>query len=203
MIRILLAEDQTLVRDGLCALLAIRDGFEVVAVANGKEAVTAAREERFDIAVIDVRMPVMDGIECTRLLKEEHPGMPVLILTTFDDHSLVQKCLEAGASAYLLKDIHPDDLVNAIRLLLAGERLIPGDLARTLSETDDIPAEPLTPRRPRGAFAHRPRPHQQRDRQAALPFGRDRQKHCQRDLRPPQCPRPGAGCFEILGRDIT
>ncbi len=146
MIRILLAEDQTLVRDGLCALLAMRDGFEVVAVANGKEAVTAAREERFDIAVIDVRMPVMDGIECTRLLKEEHPGMPVLILTTFDDHSLVQKCLEAGASAYLLKDIHPDDLVNAIRLLLAGERLIPGDLARTLSETDDIPAEPLTPR---------------------------------------------------------
>jgi Response regulator containing a CheY-like receiver domain and an HTH DNA-binding domain len=145
-IRILLAEDQTLVRDGLCALLAMRDGFEVVAVANGKEAVTAAREERFDIAVIDVRMPVMDGIECTRLLKEEHPGMPVLILTTFDDHSLVQKCLEAGASAYLLKDIHPDDLVNAIRLLLAGERLIPGDLARTLSETDDIPAEPLTPR---------------------------------------------------------
>lgn len=146
MIRILLAEDQTLVRDGLCALLAMRDGFEVVAVANGKEAVTAAREERFDIAVIDVRMPVMDGIECTRLLKEEHPEMPVLILTTFDDHSLVQKCLEAGASAYLLKDIHPDDLVNAIRLLLAGERLIPGDLARTLSETDDIPAEPLTPR---------------------------------------------------------
>jgi len=145
-IRILLAEDQTLVRDGLCALLAMRDGFEVVAVANGKEAVAAAREERFDIAVIDVRMPVMDGIECTRLLKEEHPGMPVLILTTFDDHSLVQKCLEAGASAYLLKDIHPDDLVNAIRLLLAGERLIPGDLARTLSETDDIPAEPLTPR---------------------------------------------------------
>jgi DNA-binding NarL/FixJ family response regulator len=145
-IRILLAEDQTLVRDGLCALLAMRDGFEVVAVANGKEAVTAAREERFDIAVIDVRMPVMDGIECTRLLKEEQPAMPVLILTTFDDHSLVQKCLEAGASAYLLKDIHPDDLVNAIRLLLAGERLIPGDLARTLSETDDIPAEPLTPR---------------------------------------------------------
>jgi len=145
-IRILLAEDQTLVRDGLCALLAMRDGFEVVAVANGKEAVAAAREERFDIAVIDVRMPVMDGIECTRLLKEEHPEMPVLILTTFDDHSLVQKCLEAGASAYLLKDIHPDDLVNAIRLLLAGERLIPGDLARTLSETDDIPAEPLTPR---------------------------------------------------------
>ena len=122
-----------------------RDGFEVVAVANGKEAVTVAREERFDIAVIDVRMPVMDGIECTRLLKRSTRDA-VLILTTFDDHSLVQKCLEAGASAYLLKDIHPDDLVNAIRLLLAGERLIPGDLARTLSETDDIPAEPLTPR---------------------------------------------------------
>lgn len=145
-IRILLAEDQTLVRDGLCALLEMRPGFEVVAVANGQEAVAAARQERFDIAVIDVRMPVMDGVECTRILKAERPRMPVLILTTFDDHGLVQKCLEAGANAYLLKDIDPDDLVNAIRLLLAGERLIPGDLARELSRADEIPVEPLTAR---------------------------------------------------------
>lgn len=146
MIRILLAEDQTLVRDGLCALLEMQADFEVVAAANGEEAVAAARTQRFDVAVVDVRMPVMDGIECTRILKTERPEMPVLILTTFDDHGLVQKGLEAGANAYLLKDIHPDDLVNAIRLLRAGERLIPGDLARTLVRSDEPRPEPLTPR---------------------------------------------------------
>jgi len=145
-IRILLAEDQALVRDGLCALLEMRDGFEVVAVANGEEAVAAVRKEPFDIAVVDVRMPVMDGVECTRILKAERPTMPVLVLTTFNDHALVQKCLEAGANAYLLKDIHPDDLVAAIRLLLAGERLIPGDLARELSQAEEAPTEPLTQR---------------------------------------------------------
>ncbi len=132
MIRILVAEDQALVRDGLRALLALHPDFDVVAVANGQEAVAAARSQRFHIAVVDVRMPVMDGIECTRVLKREH-GIPVLILTTFDDYGLVQQCLEAGAGAYLLKDIHPDDLANAIRLLVAGERLIPGDLARELA----------------------------------------------------------------------
>ena len=115
-------------------------------MANGEEAVAAARTQRFDIAIVDVRMPVMDGVECTRILKSEHPEMPVLVLTTFDDHGLVQKCLEAGANAYLLKDIHPDDLVNAIRLLLAGERLIPGDLARELARSDETPSEPLTDR---------------------------------------------------------
>lgn len=161
MIRILLAEDQTLVRDGLRALLEMTPGFQVTAVANGREAVEEARRSKPDLAVIDVRMPEMDGVDCTRALKAEHPGLPVLVLTTFDDRRLVEACLDAGANAYLLKDIHPDDLTNAIRLLLAGERLIPGDLARSLIEeheaaepdrrtksegADAIAPEPLTPR---------------------------------------------------------
>lgn len=147
-IRILLAEDQTLVRDGLKALLEMEPGFDVVAVANGEEALLAARRRAPDIAVLDVRMPVMDGIECTRRLKADYPDLPVLALTTFDDHALVRKCLEAGASAYLLKDIHPDDLANAVRLLVAGETLIPGDLARGLVAEESGPkwSEPLTPR---------------------------------------------------------
>ena len=132
MIRILLADDQTLVRDGLKALLEMQLDCKVIAVSNGEEALRAAREERPDIAVLDVRMPVMDGVECTHRLKEEHPGLPVLALTTFDDHSLVQRCLEAGANAYLLKEIRPDDLANAVQLLIRGETLIPGDLAREL-----------------------------------------------------------------------
>src|SRR5690606_7538283 len=140
--------DQTLVRDGLKALLEMQPDCTVVAVANGDEAVRAARAERPDIAVLDVRMPVMDGVECTKILKAEHPGLPVLALTTFDDHRLVRECLEAGANAYLLKDIHPDDLANAVRLLVAGETLIPGDLARKLVAEESGPkwSEPLTPR---------------------------------------------------------
>ncbi len=164
MIRILLAEDQALVRDGLSVLLQMEDDFSVEAVANGEEALAAARREPPDIAILDVRMPVMDGVECTRKLKAEHPRLPVLILTTFDDRALVQACLDAGASAYLLKDIEPEALTSAIRLLLAGERLIPGDLARELldgaadgggdaprralaeADADDELVEPLTPR---------------------------------------------------------
>lgn len=159
MIDVLLAEDQALVRDGLRALLELEGGFTVTAVTNGKEAVEAARRRLPDIAVLDVRMPVMDGVECTQVLKKEHPRLPVLILTTFDDRSLVEECLEAGASAYLLKDIEPDALANAIRLLVAGERLIPNDLARTLLDSPTAadndrrsesveapPVEALTPR---------------------------------------------------------
>lgn len=132
MIRILLAEDQALVRDGLCALLEMEEDLTVRAVANGQEALAAAEAATWDIAVIDVRMPVMDGIACTRELRRRYPSLPILILTTFDDRLLVQECLEAGASAYLLKDIEPEQLIAAVRLLVAGEHLIPGDLARAL-----------------------------------------------------------------------
>lgn len=150
MIHVLLAEDQTLVRDGLTALLEMEEDIKVTAVRDGHEAVKAAQGRRPDIAVLDVRMPNMDGIACTRALKAMYADLPVLALTTFDDQNLVQACLEAGANAYLLKDIDIDDLSNAIRLLLAGETLIPGDLARGLLEQSPHPreeeAEPLTAR---------------------------------------------------------
>lgn len=142
MIRVLLAEDQALVRDGLCALLELEGGFTLTAVQNGEEAVRIAQDQLPDIAVLDVRMPVMDGIACTRALRELAPHLPVLILTTFDDRGLVQECLDAGAHAYLLKDIEPAQLATAIRLLVAGKRLIPGDLARALLHNDsDTPPE--------------------------------------------------------------
>lgn len=132
MIRILLAEDQALVRDGLCALLEMEEDLTVRAVSNGQEALDAAAAEAPDIAILDVRMPVMDGVMCTQELRKRYPRLPILILTTFDDRALVQGCLEAGAHAYLLKDIDHEQLVTAIRLLVGGERLIPGDLARAL-----------------------------------------------------------------------
>jgi len=157
MIRILLAEDQALVRDGLCALLEMEEDFTVQAVGNGREALDAAAAESPHIAVLDVRMPGMDGVVCTEELRKRYPRLPILILTTFDDRALVQACLEAGANAYLLKDIEHDQLAAAIRLLITGERLIPGDLARALLRegptgrvvdrtADGLPVEPLTPR---------------------------------------------------------
>lgn len=156
MIRILLAEDQALVRDGLSALLTMEDGFSVEAVSNGQEALEAVEVRTPDIVILDVRMPVMDGVTCTAELRRRYPRLPILILTTFDDRALVQGCLEAGANAYLLKDIEPGQLVTAIRLLLNGQRLIPGDLARALLEkegdgrsawqNEPLPEEPLTPR---------------------------------------------------------
>ena len=138
-IRVLLAEDQALVRDGLRLLLELEGGFEVTAVANGREAVAAARRAPPDVAVIDVRMPVLDGIGCVRLLRREHPPLPIVMLTTYQDDGLVRECLEAGADAYLLKDMAPEDLANALRLVAAGDGLIPGDLARRLL------AEPIPP----------------------------------------------------------
>ncbi|HEY8394133.1 MAG TPA: response regulator transcription factor [Thermaerobacter sp.] len=134
MIRVLLAEDQALVRDGLRLLLELQGGFQVTAVENGREAVEAARLQPPDVAVIDVRMPVLDGIGCVQALRRDHPRLPILMLTTYDDDRLVRECLAAGADAYLLKDIEPEDLANAIRLLAAGGGLIPGDLARRLLE---------------------------------------------------------------------
>lgn len=150
MIRVLLAEDQALVRDGLCALLEMDGDFDVKAVANGAEALQAADLILPDIAVLDVRMPVMDGVACTQELRKRFGHLPILILTTFDDRTLVRACLDAGANAYLLKDIEPEHLIQAIRLLVAGESLIPGDLARTILD-DHRPVhegveEPLTPR---------------------------------------------------------
>ncbi|HEY8414285.1 MAG TPA: response regulator transcription factor [Thermaerobacter sp.] len=136
MIRVLLAEDQALVRDGLRLLLELQGGFQVTAVENGREAVEAARRQPPDVAVIDVRMPVLDGIGCVQALRRDHPRLPILMLTTYDDDRLVRECLAAGADAYLLKDIEPEDLANAIRLLAAGGGLIPGDLAQRLLEGD-------------------------------------------------------------------
>lgn len=156
MIRVLLAEDQALVRDGLRLLLELQGDFQVTAVEDGEQALACARRSPPDVALLDVRMPRLDGIACVRELKRLLPGLPVLMLTTYDDDRLVRECLAAGAAAYLLKDMDPEDLANAIRLVVAGGTLIPGDLARRLlapgpgADTapagEEPPAEPLTPR---------------------------------------------------------
>lgn len=133
MIRVLVADDQPLVRAGLTGLLGAEEDLEVVAAAvDGQEALTLARELRPDIACLDIRMPHRDGIEVTRLLTAEEPPIPVLILTTFDLDDYVFGALEAGAAGFLLKDAEPDLIITAVHQVAAGQGTLDQALTRRI-----------------------------------------------------------------------
>jgi DNA-binding NarL/FixJ family response regulator len=138
-IRLLLADDQAMVRQGFGALLNAQDGMRVVGEAtNGEDAVRACRELRPDLILMDVRMPVMDGLEATRRVMSPPGGAGwrprVLMLTTFDLDDYVYEALRAGASGFLLKDATADDLVAAVRIVAAGEALLAPKVTRRLIE---------------------------------------------------------------------
>lgn len=144
MIRVVVADDQALVREGLVAILESQRDIEVVAdVANGADAVEAARNLDPDIVLMDIRMPEMDGIEATRCLSDsERPR--VLILTTFDLDEYVYEALKAGASGFLLKDAPRQRLIEAVRLVAAGEALLaPGITRRVIEQFLQRPPQPL------------------------------------------------------------
>ena len=131
-LRILLADDQELVRVGFRLILE-RAGFLVVGeAADGAEAVAMARQTTPDVALMDVRMPRMDGIEATRRVVAAQPGTRVLALTTFDLDRYVYAAVSAGASGFLLKDAPPDDLVHAVRVVARGEAMLSPALTRRL-----------------------------------------------------------------------
>jgi DNA-binding NarL/FixJ family response regulator len=134
-IRVVVADDQALVRVGFCGIIAATPGLAVVGEAGtGAEAVQAARQARPDVILMDVRMPQMDGIEATRQITRA-TGVRVLILTTFDLDDYVFAALRAGASGFLLKDTLPADLITAIRVIAAGEALLaPSITKRLISE---------------------------------------------------------------------
>ena len=135
MIRILLADDQALVRDGLRTIVDREPDLEVVAEASdGVEAVSLARSERPDVALVDIRMPRLDGLAATRQLVLLDPAPRVVVLTTFDRDEWVYEALQAGASGFLLKDIRGERLVDAIRVTAAGEALLAPSLTRRLIE---------------------------------------------------------------------
>jgi DNA-binding NarL/FixJ family response regulator len=148
-LRVLLVDDQALVRSGFRMLVEAQPDMEVVGeAANGHEAVAAARRTRPDVALMDIRMPRMDGIEATRLITHADPslGCKVLILTTYDLDEYVFRGLRAGASGFLLKDVAPEELVEAIRIVAEGESLLSPSITRRLIEefvrTPEAPATP-------------------------------------------------------------
>jgi len=130
-IRLLLVDDQRLMRDGLRILLELETDFDVVGEAeNGVQALEAYRQLSPDVILMDIRMPEMDGVEATRRLRASEPNAKIIILTTFDDNEYVFEGLRAGALGYLLKDVSGDELADAIRKVAAGGSMIEPSVAR-------------------------------------------------------------------------
>jgi DNA-binding NarL/FixJ family response regulator len=146
-IRVLLVDDQPLIRAGFRALLEAEDDIEVVAeAADGLQGVALAVQHRPDVALVDVQMPVMDGIEATRLIAADHrlAGVRVVILTNYGLDEYVFTALRAGASGFLVKDIEPDDLLRGIRVAARGDALLsPAITRRLISEFVSRPPEAL------------------------------------------------------------
>jgi DNA-binding NarL/FixJ family response regulator len=148
-VRVLVVDDQELVRDGIASLLGIQPGISVVGTASdGKEAIEKTLSAAPDVVLLDVRMPVMDGVEACAVLRRRAPACRVVMLTTFDDEEYVVEALKAGASGYLLKNLPADKLANAVRLAHAGvaqfDTSVTGHLASALAATGQDRPPPTT-----------------------------------------------------------
>lgn len=142
-IRVLIADDQTLMRDGLKTILDLEDDIEVAGLAeNGLEAYELAGTIRPDVVLMDIRMPVMDGVESTRLIKRDYPNTVVVILTTFDDDDYIIQALSNGASGYILKDIQGDKLIEAVRDSIKGGIMMPAQIAAKIAARLSLVSDP-------------------------------------------------------------
>ena len=129
MIKVLIADDQELIRQSLQIVLNSKQDIEVSDVAsNGQEVIRCIRKNKPDIILMDVRMPKMDGVQCTKIIKEVYPQIKIIILTTFDDDEYVYSALKYGASGYLLKGVSMDELSEAIRTVYSGKAMINPDI---------------------------------------------------------------------------
>jgi len=130
MIKITIADDQELLRQSLQIILGATEGFDVIdAVENGREVIRSVRNQKPDIILMDIRMPEIDGVTCTQLIKENYPDIKIIILTTFDDDEYVFNALKYGASGYLLKGVSPKELSNAIRKVYNGDEMLNSNIA--------------------------------------------------------------------------
>ncbi|GAA1173176.1 response regulator transcription factor [Ornithinimicrobium humiphilum] len=162
-VRVLLVDDQPLLLQGFAMILSVEDDLEVVGqVTDGEKAAAAVARLQPDVVLMDVQMPVLDGIEATRRIVAGHPDVRVLILTTFDRDDYLFAALEAGASGFLLKNSDPDDLVDAVRAVAEGHALLAPEVTRRViarmtrageapaehgpSPTDTVPLPDLTQR---------------------------------------------------------
>ena len=152
MIRLLLVDDQTLVSQGLQAMLNLEPDLEVVGIAhNGQAAIEQVEMLKPDVVLMDIRMPVMDGREATRIICQRFPDTKVLVLSTFDEDDYIAQSIKAGAKGYLLKDMPCEELAQAIRLVERGyssmgpglmERMIDGILNSSTPKTEPVEPEP-------------------------------------------------------------
>jgi DNA-binding NarL/FixJ family response regulator len=150
MIRVAIADDQPLVRAGLTTLVSYADDLDLVGESdNGADAVELARRARPDVFLMDIRMPRVDGLEATRRITSDGQlaGVRIIILTTFDLDEYVHEALRSGASGFLLKDARPEDILNAVRVVAAGDALLAPRVTRRLIErfaAQPTPADPAT-----------------------------------------------------------
>ena len=190
MIRVLLADDQALIRAGFHVLIDAADDLQVVGEAtDGAQAVDLARRERADVVLMDIRMPGVDGLEATRRISadDDLAGVKVIILTTFESDEYVYQAIRAGASGFLVKDTEPADLIQAVRVVARGDALLSPSVTRRL--ITDLATRPERPPpsdfragagqadRPgaRGPGAGRRGPVQRRDRRPPVPQPADLQ----------------------------
>ncbi|MBU5425824.1 response regulator transcription factor [Tissierella pigra] len=133
MIRVLIVDDQSLIREGLRMMLGIYDNIFVVDEAiNGKEAIEALKYKEVDLILMDIRMPIMNGVEATKIIKENYPDIKILILTTFNEDEYIFEGLKNGADGYLLKDISSQELVGSIETVYKGNVLLQPDVAKRI-----------------------------------------------------------------------
>jgi DNA-binding NarL/FixJ family response regulator len=128
-IKVLIADDQELIRQSLKVVLSANKDIEVVGtVCNGNEVVESIRRYKPDVILMDVRMPEMDGVQCTKIIKESYPNIKIIVLTTFDDDEYIFNALKYGASGYLLKGVSMDELIKAIHTVVNGGAMINPDI---------------------------------------------------------------------------
>ena len=150
-IRVAIADDQPLVRAGFATMVSYAEDLELVGEAdNGNDAVTVAKQARPDVFLMDIRMPGVDGLEATRRITSDPDltGTRIIMLTTFDLDDYVHQALRNGASGFLLKDARPEDILNAVRIVAAGEALLAPSVTRRLIERFTTTAPPPPTRRP-------------------------------------------------------
>ncbi len=133
-IRLLLADDQSMIREGLKSMLSTYDDIEIVAEAeNGQQAIDLCSKLKPHILLTDIRMPVLNGVEATRVIKNNQPGIIVIVLTTFDDDDYIFDAMTSGAAGYLLKNISSSQLVQALRDSMKGNLILPGPIASKIT----------------------------------------------------------------------